>query len=42
MENKNKFKRGEVYKALTTLRRIDPDDVEAPTDLFVKDHGKDV
>lgn len=36
MENKNKFKRGEVYKALTTLRRVDPDGIEAPTDLFVK------
>lgn len=37
MENKNKFKRGEVYKALTTLRRVDPEGIELCTNLFTKD-----
>lgn len=37
MGNKNKFKRGEVYKALTTLNKVDPDWIEAPVVLFEKD-----
>ena len=36
MENKNKFKRGEVYKALSTISKIDPDWFEAPIVLFEK------